>query len=107
MRRMIIAVLLSFAALRGQNAPARPAFDVVSIKPDNIMQTSFDIVPRRFGNRITMHNTQLAMVIAYAWRVANPSFQVTGSVGLPAGWNFYDIEAIVSGPVSDDELRQM
>jgi uncharacterized protein (TIGR03435 family) len=107
MRRTIIAALLSFAALRGQNVPARPAFDVVSIKPDNIMQTSFDIVPRRSGNRITMHNTQLAMVIAYAYRIANSSWQVTGNVGLPDGWNFYDIEAIVGGPVSDDQLRQM
>jgi uncharacterized protein (TIGR03435 family) len=54
-----------------------------------------------------MHNTQLAMVIAYAYRVANPSWEVTGNVRLPDGWNFYDIEAIVGNPVSDDELRQM
>jgi uncharacterized protein (TIGR03435 family) len=111
MRRMIIAALLSLAGLRGQGAPARPAFELASIKPDNILQTSFDIVPRRSGNRITMHNTQLAMVIAYAYRVANPSWEVTGSVRLPDGWNFYDIEAVVggdgSGAVSDDELRLM
>jgi uncharacterized protein (TIGR03435 family) len=107
MRRVVIAVLFSFAALRGQGVPARPAFDVASIKPDNIMQTSFDIVPRRSGNRITMHNTQLAMVIAYAYHIANPSWQVTGNVRLPDGWNFYDIEAIVGGDVSDDELSQM
>jgi len=107
MRRIVIAALFTFAALRGQNAPARPSFDVVSIKPDNILQTSFDIVPRRSGNRITMHNTQLAMVIAYAWHVANPSFQVTGNVRLPDGWNFYDIEAIVAGSPSDDDLRLM
>lgn len=107
MRKAVIAALFTFASLHGQNTPARPAFDVASIKPDNIMQTSFDIVPRRSGNRITMHNSQLAIVIAYAYRVANASFQVTGNVGLPAGWNFYDIEAIVDGAVSDDVLRQM
>ena len=113
MRRTVFAALLSFVvlrgqvALRGQNAPARPVFDVASVKVDDIMQTSFDIVPRRSGNRITMHNTQLGMVIAYAWHVANPPWQVTGNVGLPAGWNCYDIEAIVSGSPSDDELRLM
>src|SRR5580698_7376259 len=107
MRRMVIAALLTLAGLRGQSAPARRAFDLASIKPDNILQTSFDIVPRRSGNRITMHNTQLAMVIAYAYRVANPSWEVTGNVHLPDGWNFYDIEAIVGGDVSDDELRLM
>jgi uncharacterized protein (TIGR03435 family) len=104
---MVIAALLTLAGLRGQNTPARPSFDLASIKPDNIMQTSFDIVPRRSGNRIIMHNTQLAMVIAYAYHIANPSWQVTGNVRLPDGWNFYDIEAIVSGDVSDDELPQM
>lgn len=54
-----------------------------------------------------MHNTQLAMIIAYAYRIPNPSWQVTGNVRLPAGWNFYDIEAIVHGTVSDDDLRRM
>jgi uncharacterized protein (TIGR03435 family) len=54
-----------------------------------------------------MHNTQLAMMIAYAWHIANPSFQVTGNVHLPDGWNFYDIDAIAGNSVSDDELRQM
>jgi uncharacterized protein (TIGR03435 family) len=104
---MVIAALFSLAALRGQNAPGRPSFDLASIRPDNIMQTSFDIVPRRSGNRITMHNTQLAMVIAYAWHIANPSWQVTGNVHLPDGWNFYDIEAIAGSDVSDDQLRLM
>lgn len=104
---MVIAALLTLAGLRGQSAPARRAFDLASIKPDNIMQTSFDIVPRRSGNRITMHNTQLAMVIAYAYRVPNSSWEVTGNVRLPDGWNFYDIEAIVDGEVTDDDLRLM
>jgi uncharacterized protein (TIGR03435 family) len=107
MQRMVIAALLTLAGLRGQNVPARPSFDVVSIKPDNIMQTSFDIAPRRSGNRVTMHNTQLAMVIAFAYRIANPSWQVTGNVQLPDGWNFYDIEAIVGGDVRDDQLPRM
>ncbi len=107
MRRIVIAAAFSFAALRGQNTSARPAFDVASIKPDNIMQTSFDIVPRRSGDRITMHNTQLVMVIAYAWHIANPSFQVIGNVHLPDGWNFYDIEAIAGNSVSDEQLRLM
>jgi uncharacterized protein (TIGR03435 family) len=104
---MILAGLMGLAVLYGQHEPASPSFDVASIKPDNILQTSFDIVPRRSGNRITMHNTQLAMVIAYAYGIANASWQVTNA-RLPDGWNFYDIEAIVGNPaVSDDELRQM
>ena len=103
---MAIAALLTLG-LRGQHVPARPAFELASIKPDNIMQMSFDVVPRRSGNRITMHNTQLAMVIAYAYGVANPSWEVTGNLHLPDGWNFYDIEAIVSDAVSDDELPRM
>lgn len=104
---MILAALFGLSLLYGQNQPAKPSFDVASIKPDNIMQTSFDIVPRRSGDRITMHNTQFAMVIAYAYKIANPSWQVT-NVHLPDGWNFYDIEAIVGNQaVSDDELRQM
>src|SRR6185312_13127664 len=107
MWRVIVAGLVTLAVLYGQHERARPSFDVASIKPDNILQTSFDIVPRRSGNRITMHNTQLAMVIAYAYGIANPSWQVT-NVRLPDGWNFYDIEAIVGNPaVSEDELRQM
>lgn len=107
MRKTVIAALFIFTALRGQNTPERPSFELASIKPDNIMQTSFDVVPRRSGNRITMHNTQLVMVIAYAWRASNPSFQVVGNVHLPDGWNFYDIEAIAGKSVSDDELRLM
>jgi uncharacterized protein (TIGR03435 family) len=107
MRRIVIAALFSVAGLYGQHAPARPAFDVASVKADNILQTSFDVVPRRSGNRVTMHNTQLGMLIAYAWHVSNPSSQVIGNLHLPDGWNFYDIEAIADGSVSDDQLRLM
>ena len=112
MRRKAIAILFTAAFLctglaQSQNAAKRLAFDVVSVKPDNIDQLTFDYVPRRSGDRIIMHNTQLRMVIAYAYNIPNSSWQVVGTLHLPLDWIWYDIEAIASGSPSDDQIRVM
>ena len=79
--------------------PARPSFQVASIKLDENAR-GISITPRRSGNRVS-YVTEVRMVVYYAYRIA--PFQVSGD--LPDG--VYDIEALVDGSPDDDELRLM
>lgn len=101
---LVVALVWSLFA---QSATPRPSFEVASIKVDDIPQTYIDMVPRRSGDRVIMHNTRLRMVVAYAYHLTNPSWQIAGNVNLPDGWNWYDIEAIAPGSTSEDDLRLM
>src|ERR1035438_4667126 len=106
MQRVWIASLLTFAiasSVFGQPAPRRPSFEVASVRL-NTLNGPIDIVPRRSGDRVSMHNTQLIQVVAYAYHVANPAWEVAGNYRLPDGWNWYDIEAIAPGSPDDDQV---
>ena len=101
MSRPLIVIALGVVALSkasGQQ-PARPSFQVASIKPAP-NATAIQITPRRSGNRVT-YLTEVRMVVYYAYQVE--PYQVSGE--LPDG--VYDIQALADGTPTDDELRLM
>jgi uncharacterized protein (TIGR03435 family) len=108
MQRTAAAVCLIFGtvSLPAQHAQT-PTFDVASVKVDDVDQSTFDYVPRRSGDRVTMHNTQLRMIVAYAYHIPNSSWQVVGDLHLPENRRWYDIEAIATGSPDDEDLRLM
>ncbi len=91
-----LVILLSWGAL-GQSA--RPSFEVASVKPAPDA-TALSITPRRSGNRLT-YITDVRMVIYYAYRVE--PYQVSGE--MPG--EVFDIEAVMDGSPSEDEVRLM
>jgi len=102
--RAIAAAVAIACISRGQSFVRRPEFDVASVKP-NTPNGPFDLTPRRSGDRIIMHS-ELQPIVAYAYHV-EPGYPVEGDLGLPDGWNWYDIDAKVTGSPSDDEIRLM
>jgi uncharacterized protein (TIGR03435 family) len=86
-------------------AQAKPSFEVASVKR-NTNNGQMDVTPRRSGNRVIMHNAQLGFVFVYAYNFKH-GYQYSGSLRLPDGWNWYDIEATVEGSPSDDQIRLM
>ncbi len=102
------AALLTAVMAFGQ---AAPAFEVASVKR-NTTNGQVDMTPRRSGDKVIMHNTQLGAVFAYAYHL-DLAYQYSGNLRLPDGWNWYDIEATVEGTpglaasVSEDQLRLM
>jgi uncharacterized protein (TIGR03435 family) len=79
--------------------------EVVSVRT-NTTNGPVDITPRRSGDKVVMHNTQVGIVFAYAYHL-DYTYQYSGSLQLPDGWNWYDIEAIVEGTPGDDQVRLM
>jgi uncharacterized protein (TIGR03435 family) len=105
------AVVLAAAfsrILAGQTDPARPTFDVASVKV-NTTNESPDLVPRRSGNRIVMRNVRLDMLVSYAYGGENGVYNIAGNLTLPGSPDnsWFDIEAIAPGTPADDELRRM
>ena len=98
-------IAASFAPRLIAFTQAKPSFEVASVKR-NTTNGQMDATPRRSGNRVIMHNTQLFSVFFYAYGLKG-NYQYSGSVRLPDGWNWYDIEATVEGSPSDDQLRLM
>ncbi len=108
MPRVTEIVVLAIAVQCGvsaQAAPGRPAFDVVSIKVNNLSMAS-DPVPRRSGDRIMMHNSPLAMMVIYAYGVSNPVYQYDDKRD-SLGDTCFDIDAISPAPASENDLRLM
>ena len=98
---MVLTALIvagSLAPRRIAFAQARPAFEVVSVRPDTVARALMT-TPRRSGNSITMTNTMLQFMVQYAY----PGLLI--SEDLPR--ITYDIEARVEGDPSDDQIRLM
>lgn len=109
MRRQITtAVLIVFACSTGRaQAPsAKPIFEVASVKRNTANGPSDMRGPRRSGDLVVMHNTQLYSVIYYAYHLGG-SYQMVGFSPLPDGWNWYDIEARAGVPATDEQVRVM
>jgi uncharacterized protein (TIGR03435 family) len=100
--RVLLGVAVTAVVAFGQTAPA---FEVASVKR-NTTNGQVDMTPRRSGDKVIMHNTQLAAVFAYAYHL-DLAYQYSGNLRLPDGWNWYDIEATVEGTPGDDQLRLM
>jgi hypothetical protein len=67
-------VVMSSPVLFGQPASARPVSEVASVKL-NTTNGSVDVVPRRSGDLVMMHNTQVYSMIFYAYHLT-ASFQI-------------------------------
>lgn len=101
--------------LFGQPAQQRPSFEVASVRanliddPRDPRYTAFtDYVPRRSGDRITMRNSQLRTILAWAYHLTNSNYQLVAGRWEKSLWeDSYDIEALTSGSPSDDDLRRM
>jgi len=104
-----LASTLVFAwGLHGQTGQKRPSFEVASVKAMTDSDPNSDLVPRRLGDQVTMHSVPLQTIIAWAYRLGNPDYQL-----VPGIWEKIlfsedcDIQALAPGLPSDDELRLM
>jgi uncharacterized protein (TIGR03435 family) len=89
------------ALLTGQS------FEVASVR-ENVVDDPFtDYVPRRSGDRITMHNSQLVAVVAWAYGLTNSNYQLVAGQWQKELWDSYDIEARAPGAVGEEDLRLM
>jgi uncharacterized protein (TIGR03435 family) len=109
MRRQIASALL-IVALRStasaQSLISKPTFEVASVKQNTVNGPSDMRGPRRSGDLVVMHNTQLYSVIYYAYHL-NGKYQMVGFTPLPDSWNWYDIEARAGASATDDQVRLM
>jgi len=110
-----VGCLLAIAAMAaGQTAPKRLSFEVASVK-ENLIQDPrdpryglTDFVPRRSGNRVTMGNSQLGVIVAWAYHLTDSNYQLVAGPWAKNLWEeSYDIEARSPGSASEGELRQM
>ncbi|HEY4361178.1 MAG TPA: TIGR03435 family protein [Bryobacteraceae bacterium] len=98
------ALLLPCASL--SQSPSKLEFEVASVKRNTTNGPSDMRGPRRSGDLVTMHNTQPASLIFYAYNLT-ASFQIAGYVPFPEGWNWFDIEARAGANATDDQIRLM
>lgn len=104
----ILAAMMAVAGLAcAQTAPARPSFDVASIKVNTIDGPN-DQVPVRSGDRVTMRNETVDSIVRYAYNITGV-WQLSGNLTLPGSEasQWFDIAATAPGSPSDGELRLM
>jgi uncharacterized protein (TIGR03435 family) len=96
-------ILISTSLLTAQQsaqAPARPAFEVASVKETS--QTWSEIAPKRSGGRIAW-TANLWDLIGYAYRL--PAFRISGQI--PGREYLYRVEAAAPAETTDDQIRLM
>lgn len=81
------------------------AFEVASVKR-NTSNGRSDVVPRRSGTLVTMHNTQVGSLIFYAYHLEG-NYQLAGIPDWPDEWRWFDIDARTAPDSTDDQVRQM
>ena len=90
-----------------QSGQQRPSFEVASVKAVLADDPKSDFVPRRSGDRITMHNANLFTIIAWAYQLTNPDYQLVPGPAEKIFRDDYDIQALAPGAPNDDDLRAM
>ncbi len=108
MRRATGSVYLALAfalSLFGQATPNRPSFEVASVKINTTGMRS-DRVPRRSGDRVTMHYVNLTGLLTYAYGIENPMYQFVDDTD-PLGETWFDVDAIAPVATGDADLRLM
>jgi uncharacterized protein (TIGR03435 family) len=107
--RAVSAIAVIFCQVAfAQPAQPRPAFEVASVKQNVVDDPDTDFVPRRSGNRITMHNAPLGTIIAWAFHLTNAEYQLVTPPNETHVWgDDYDIQALAPGAPNDDDLRMM
>jgi len=99
-------LLILAASFAFGQAAGKLEFDVASVKRNTANGPSDMRGPRRSGDVVAMHNTQLYSVVFYAYHLSG-NYQMVGFTPLPDGWNWYDIEARAAASATDDQLRLM
>ena len=84
---------------------AGSAFEVASVKR-NTPDGRFDVVPRRSGTLVTMHNTQVGSLIFYAYHLEE-GYQLAGIPDWPDELRWFDIDARTGLDSTDDQVRLM
>ncbi len=103
------AAVLAILALLGALAPhwiafaQRMEFEVASVKTS--AGGPFEFVPRRSGDRVSIHMSHIASVITYAYHI--PFYQVIGYDKTPIAYEWYDIDATVAQDATEDQVRLM
>lgn len=101
MTRYFPLVLLLVAPGLGQ----RLTFEVASVKPATDEQR-MDVVPRRSGDLVMMHNTQPYSMIFYAYHL-RAKYQLAGYVRPPDSAAWFDVDARAGQGATDDQVREM
>jgi uncharacterized protein (TIGR03435 family) len=99
----VVGGWLAFA----QSPRERPSFEVASVKAMLVDDPKSDFIPRRSGDRITMHSASLWTIIAWAYHLSNPDYQLVVPPNEKLLQDDYDIQALAPGFPSDDDLRLM
>ncbi len=92
--------------LYGQVMPKRPSFEVGSVK-ENTTDLVTDAAPHRSGDRIRMHNSNLYMLIVYAYNIPNYLYQLPNDPDRLFSDTRFDIDAVAAGTAGDADLRPM
>jgi uncharacterized protein (TIGR03435 family) len=93
MRLRLVTPILVFGM--GLMAQAGPEFEVASVKPNTTNGPSDMKGPRRSGDFVVMHNTQIFSVIYYAYGLKG-NYEMVGYPEPPEGWRWVDIDAKAS-----------
>jgi uncharacterized protein (TIGR03435 family) len=107
MIRTAIAAMSAAWVVVAQPAQERPSFEVASVKAMLVDDPNSDYVPRRSGDRITMHNSALGTIIAWAYRLTNAEYQLVAAATEKHLWDNYDIQGLAPSSPNDDDLRIM
>jgi len=83
----------------------RLEFELASVK-QNTTNGNVDGWPRRSGDLVTMHNTQVYSMIYYAYHL-HGRYQMVGYPDLPDPWRWWDIDARIGRDATEVELRLM
>lgn len=95
-----LTIYLTHPAAIEAQAPARPAFEVATVKVSQ--RPWLQIAPQRSGGRISW-TTDLHYLIQYAYRIA--PWQLSGPV--PGSDSIYEVQAETAAGASDDQVRVM
>ena len=108
MNRPVVFALAAAAA--GMLLPAllaqRLEFEVASVKINKENGPSDMRAPRRSGNSVIMHNTQIYSVIYYAYHLSG-SYQMVGYKDPSDDSRWVDIEARAPANATEDQIRLM
>jgi hypothetical protein len=74
LRLILFASVVCCWVVLAQPAQERPSFEVASVKAMLVDDPESDFVPRWSGDRITMHNAALGMIIAWAYHLTNAEY---------------------------------
>ena len=105
--RFYVAALAALCSVHSQSgSPPKLEFEVASVK-HTPNAGPFGSAPRRSGNRLAMHNAQLFTIIYYAYKLGG-NYELVGDLGYGSDeWNSFDIDAVIGGDATDDQVRLM